>query len=167
MFMRSASLALVVSAVAGCGASRSKSGPEVEEGFDCRSRRMAYEVTGSFGAYKSGVAALCEGNTPELVTFRQETAEDERKVEHHAMGSREFEALWEKIDSTGWRHLEDCDYIGLENDPQYVIMIGDHAADVKVSCSAQASNTGKKLQFPHEQIVNELDLKAGGLGGGF
>ena len=158
---------VTASLLLGCSSAQRGSEPVVDQNFDCRNRRIAYEVTGGFGAYKSGVAVRCEGGAPQLVTFRQESKDEERKVKTHAMSSREFDVLWEKIDSTGWRHLEDCDYIGLENDPQYIIMLGDHAAEAKVSCAAQSSNTGKKLQFPHEQIVNELDLKAGGLGGGY
>ena len=143
-----------------CGAKQQGTGAEVADDFDCKNRRAAYELTGGFGAHKIGVAIRCD-ESPKIIKFRQESPESDRKVETHAIGSAAFDKLWEKLDSTGWRHMSDCDYVGDDSDPQYVITIGDHAAEVKVGC------TGKKLQFPHDQLVNELDLKAAGLGSSY
>ena len=161
--MRRTCLGLVVGVTLACGPKAGSQAVVVDEGFECNDRRIAYELVGGFGAHKTGVAATCSAGGPRVTLFRQESPDAERTVKHKSIGSSDFDKLWEAIDSTGWRQLTDCDYIGLDDDPRYTIMIGDHAAASKVGCSPEGSSANKKLQFPHSSIVNELDRAAGGL----
>lgn len=159
--MLRAGLLATIAAALGCGGASSGGGPAVYADFDCADRRMGYELTGGFGAHKTGVAATCD-QSPQIVTFRQETPETERVLQTRKISSTEFDELWEKIDSTGWRHLEDCDYLSMGSDPEFVIVIGDHSAKSSIRCSPTGSGESKSLQFPHESIINELDRAARG-----
>ncbi|MBT8491615.1 MAG: hypothetical protein KJO07_01035 [Deltaproteobacteria bacterium] len=154
---------VVVALALACGPKGGADSVEIEPGWECNNRRMAYELTGGFGAHITGVAATCDEAGPRVSLIRQETADSERVVKHQSVGSRTYDELWEAIDSTGWRQLTDCDYLGLDSDPRYVIIIGDHASSTQVKCAAEGSATNKKLPFPYDNIVNELDLAAGGL----
>jgi hypothetical protein len=88
------------------------------------------------------------------VMWKVETRGGERREQTVSIGTDEFDAVWKKIDSTGWRNLGDCDSEGGDTDPVYVFGIADNWSTKEISCTAQ------QLPFPYDAIVNELDQKA-------
>jgi hypothetical protein len=127
--------------------------------FECNDRRAEYMVVGGFVADEAGVLMKCSDNGPELEKWRLGENGD-RIASTHLLTAEQFEATWEKIDSSGWRFLdEDCDNPeAAVDDPAYTLDIGDSQLGVSLTCS------GKKLPFPYDRIVNELDLRAAGFG---
>ncbi len=126
--------------------------------FECNDRRAEYMVAGGFGAEEAGISMVCDGENPRIQKWRVE--EGERSESTNELTAEQFDDVWKKIDSTGWRHLgEDCNNAQAESDdPAYVIDVGDHAKNNSFSCE------GKTLPFPYDRIVNELDLRAAGFG---
>ncbi len=125
--------------------------------FECNGRQAEYMVVGGFAAEEAGVILLCEGDDPQIIKWRL----DEGRVEtKNPLTGEQFDIVWDKIDSTGWRHLdEDCNNTDAANDdPTYVVDIANHAHSVSLTCQ------GKTLPFPYDRIVNELDLRAAGFG---
>tara|TARA_R110002096_G_scaffold44526_12_gene120418 strand:+ start:45872 stop:46369 length:498 start_codon:yes stop_codon:yes gene_type:complete len=126
--------------------------------FECNERRVEYFVAGGFGAEEAGVTMVCDNQNPRIEKWRVD--DGERSESTHELSSHQFNEVWIRIDSTGWRHLsEECKNPGAESDdPAYVIDVGDHAKNISINCQ------GKTLPFPYDRIVNELDLRAAGFG---
>jgi hypothetical protein len=131
------------------------------EAFDCQSRRVEYMVVGGFVAPEAGISMLCDGDRPRIVTWREESAGD-RHERTFPITPGQFDATWQQVDSTGWRFLKKkCNNPeSVKGDPIYTIDVGDHATTVSLVCP------GKELPFPYDRLVNELDLRAAGLGDG-
>lgn len=126
--------------------------------FECNERRVEYMVAGGFVADEAGVIVGCEGEDPKLLKWYLE--DGERITSTHPLTAEQFDTLWKRVDSTGWRHLgEECKNPGAAaDDPAFVIDVADHAVSKSLICS------GKTLPFPYDRIVNELDLRAAGFG---
>ncbi len=157
--MRSVAVAvatlLLAAACGGAGGSRGKL-RTIEE-FTCQKRRAEYSATGGFGFVEAGVAISCSGETAKLDTWRVLNDKGNRKDSSFSLSQVEFEDLWKRIESTGWRNLTDCNNPGAaDDDPAYTIDISDENTEVSLSCQ------GKELPFPFDRLVNELDLKAAG-----
>jgi hypothetical protein len=70
-----------------------------------------------------------------------------------------LESLWKKIESTGWRYLENCDNpSAADDDPVYTVDVADDKSSVSLSCPGQA----RSMPFPFDRLINELDLEAAG-----
>lgn len=141
-----------------CGGAQ-KHGEALEsvDDFECHDRSVGYVMTGGFVAPEIGVTISCSGDTVKIETWRVTDKQGTRKNQAKEMSQVEFEDLWKKIDSTGWRNLEDCDNPdAADDDPIYTIDVSTDAANVSLSCQ------GKTLPFPYDRLVNELDLKAAG-----
>ncbi len=144
-------LALLTTA---CGGKQTTTTRADLENFDCKERRAAYVATGTFAGREVGVVIDCAERGPRVKKWRLLGEGDDRKTIEHSLTPGEFDTLWEKLESTGWRQLEDCDNPdAVEGDPEYKIGIKDHALAVAVTCA------GKELPFPYNRLVNELDLK--------
>ena len=157
-----AALAAALMAAAGCGGQQGRrGGGAAGEEFTCYSRRAEYMVVGAFVAPEAGVSMLCDGEQPRLVTWRVD-AGGERNERTYQLSAAQFEATWEQIDSTGWRYLEKtCNNPEqVKGDPIYTIDVGDSGTSNSFTC------VGKELPFPYDRLVNELDLRAAGLGDG-
>jgi len=127
--------------------------------FQCNERFVEYLVVGGFVADEAGVIVQCSDENPRLTKWY--TGADNNRVEsNHQLSGEQFDSLWGKIDSTGWRFLEDeCENPGsVDGDPVYQVGIADHATQRDLTC------TGKELPFPYDRLINELDLRAAGLG---
>jgi len=130
---------------------------ETVDDFECHDRSVGYVMTGGFVAPEIGVTVSCSGDTVKLETWRVTDKKGTRTNADKEMSQVEFNELWKKIESAGWRNLEDCDNPDAANDdPVYTIDVSDDAASVSLSCQ------GKSLPFPYDRLVNELDLKAAG-----
>jgi hypothetical protein len=154
-----------VLATGGCGGAKGGGGAAEQYDFDCRNRRMAYIATGHFAGPEVGVVVDCAERGPRIkrwvvmdVQAGEQTGEQAgeqagRQTNQHSLTAREFDRLWEKFDSTGWRMLGDCDNpAAVEGDPAYKFGIQDHNGSVSLACA------GKTLPFPFDRMLNELDL---------
>lgn len=140
--------------VIGCGGGQRGGASGAEDAFACKDRRVAYIVTGSFAGPEVGVALDCAERGPRIYKWVVAEKGGNKDTQEHSLSPGEFDAVWEKIDSTGWRNLGDCENPGAgEGDPVYKIGIQDHNNTASVTCA------GKTLPFPFAGIVNELDLK--------
>lgn len=139
-----------------CGGKARGSGESMsQDEFQCKDRRVAYIVTGSFAGPELGVIIECEGRGPRISKWHVLSSEGDKKTMDHSLTPEEFDTLWEKIESTGWRNLGDCNNPeAVEGDPVYKIGIKDDSMSVSMTCE------GKELPFPYNRLVNELDLKA-------
>lgn len=153
---RSGSLLALVLVAAGCGGGQEQvATAESSEGFRCKERVVEYVVAGGFAAEKLGITIACSDAGASLVKWRMSDGDETRS--QHALAISEFEALWERIESTGWRQLVSCDNpAAAEGDPVYAFHVSDHSHEARVTCA------GKQLPFPYDRLVNELDLKAAG-----
>jgi len=126
--------------------------------FECNERSAEYMVAGGFTAEEAGISMLCDNENPRIVRWQSDGGD--RLEDSHPLSGEQFDEVWEKIDSTGWRHLgEDCaNTTAQADDPVYVIDVGDYALSNSLNCQ------GKELPFPYDRIVNELDLRAAGFG---
>ncbi len=161
-FCRGLSLSLPVAIVslAACGAASSKATSTGSlEDFECHDRAMAYTVTGGFAADEAGISIQCaETGAPSLTKWYLDGGDRQEKT--FPLSGEQFDDVWAKVDSSGWRFLdEECNNPdAAPSDPVYSMTVGDHAQSVDLSC------TGKTLPFPFDRIVNELDLRAVGFG---
>jgi hypothetical protein len=142
--------------VAGCGGGQAQpAATGSTAGFQCKDRVVEYVVAGGFAADKLGITIACTDGGASLVKWRVVDGAEQRAED--ALGIGEFEDLWERIESTGWRQLVSCDNpAAAPGDPVYAFHISDHSHEARVTC------TGKQLPFPYDRLVNELDLKAAG-----
>lgn len=140
---------------AGCGgrpaAGSGSDEPAIE--FECKDRRVAYIVTGGFAGPEVGVVMDCASTGPRIHKWVVLNEEGDKKTLEHSLDPDSFDEVWEKIESTGWRNLSDCDNPEAgPGDPEYKIGVKDHTLAVSMSC------VGKTLPFPYNRVVNELDL---------
>ena len=160
--MRHAALVGTAVLLFACGARDGAAvGSAASGSFACEGRQVEYAVAGGFVADEAGVILQCSGGSPRLVQWRLEGS-GERARDTHQLSADEFDTLWRKIESTGWRNLGDCDNpAAADDDPVYMIDIANHSHSISVTCQGKA----RELPFPYDRIVNELDLKAAGMGG--
>ncbi len=150
---------LGVAAVLGCGGGQHGSQGGTVDNFRCKGRKMGYTVSGGLAGVESGVSVVCHEPSPMLRKWRAGDGTDKAESQGHAMTQAAFELLWKKIESTGWRNLEDCAAAGAASaDPVYMVDIADDNASVSLTCQGDA----RELPFPFDRLVNELDLEAGG-----
>lgn len=152
-------LVMVVALSSACGGG-AQSGRTLEraDDFDCRDRRVEYMVAGGFVALEAGVSITCKGDEAQLKTWRMTDNQGTTRTKVHALSQVEFNELWAKIESAGWRNLGDCNNPdAADGDPLYVIDIGDVDLNVSLNCQGKGD-----LPFPYDRLINELDLKAAG-----
>lgn len=127
--------------------------------FECHDRAAMYTLVGSLAGPEVGVQLDCAVAGPRIVrwTVSAEGVKDERQA---SLGVHEFDRIWERIDGSGWRNLHDCTGSGGDTDPAYAIEVKDWNRDSAFNCV----NAGP-LPFPYNTIVDELDLRAGAIGG--
>lgn len=160
--MARALLAALLFAAASCGGSQGgvSAGRGDLSQFSCDERQAEYMVAGGFVAAEAGVTVECGGNDPRLTRWRMDES-GVRDSSSHALTAAQFDDFWTRIDSTGWRYLEaECGNAAADGDPLYTIVVADHATNRTFSCA------GRTLPFPYDRLVNELDLRAAGLGDG-
>lgn len=141
------------------GAGKAKTTTVNLDDFECKDRSMSYTVVGGFAADESGVSMQCaDTGAPTILKWRLDGGDRQEKT--FPLSAQQFDDVWAKIDSTGWRHLdEECNNPdATPDDPAYTMKVGDHAMNVDLACA------GKTLPFPFDRIVNELDLRAVGVG---
>ncbi len=141
----------------GPGASTAKSKRDLSQ-FQCNERQVSYMLAGGFAADETGITMECKGNDPHIVKWRSD--DGKRKSSSFPLSGEQFDEVWDRIDATGWRQLEqDCNNPDAEEgDPSYLIDVSDYALSITINCD------GKTLPFPYDRIVNELDLRAAGFG---
>ncbi len=151
--------ALVCGLLAGCGPKGDSSSLNRDlSQFECNDRRVAYMVAGGFAAEETGITIECDGENPRLTSWRSD--DGERSAKTSRLSGEQYDAVWKAVDSTGWRFVEqDCKNADAKDgDPAYIIEVADHAQNVTLNCE------GTTLPFPYDRIVNELDLRAVGMG---
>lgn len=143
--------------IAACGtSSKSAARPEPDD-FRCRDRSARYVVTGSLAAAEVGVQLDCATLGPRILRWTV-TAEGNREELEGSLGTTEFNRLWDKIDSVGWRYLKDCQGTDQAGDPVYSFQV----ADGDVTGAFRCTNAGP-LPYPYNTFVDELDFKAAAL----
>ena len=148
-------IGLVALVACGGGAGQTRGGDD-DSSFACYERRVGYSVTGSFAGDTAGVSAECtESGSAKIVKWKMDD-DGKQHDKIQVIEGWEFDELWTKIDSTGWRNLdEECDNPeSADGDPVYRIEVGDAMAFRALMCE------GVELPFPYDALVNELDLKA-------
>jgi hypothetical protein len=143
----------------GCSKQGGSTGPKRDlSGFACNDRQVGYMVAGGFAADEAGITMQCTGDDPQIIRWRLE--ETGRQSKKKPLSAEQFDAVWAKVDATGWRFLEeDCNNPSKQDgDPVYVIDVSDDSMSKTLHCD------GKVLPFPYDRIVNELDLRAAGFG---
>jgi hypothetical protein len=145
-----------LAALAACGGpQKSAADSSGDRDFQCKERRIAYIVTGSFAGPEVGVVVDCAERGPRIMKWQVIGVAGDKKTMESSLSEGEFQELWQRVESTGWRHLGNCDNPeAVEGDPRYKIGIADESQSVSLECD------GKELPFPYDRIVNELDLKA-------
>ena len=88
------------------------------------------------------------------------TRDGVREERQASLGVHEFDRIWERIDGSGWRNMNDCTGSGGTSDPVYDIEVKDWSHQRAFECV----NAGP-LPFPYNTIVDELDLRAAAIGG--
>lgn len=146
-----AGLALV--ALPACGGGQDKQVLTENAEFKCRQRRVAYIATGHFAGREVGVVADCAERGPRIRRWIVIDDAGGKQTGEHSLSVRQFNTLWEKIDSTGWRNLEDCEQTEpREGEPGYKFGIKDDNGAISLACA------GRQLPFPFDRLANELDL---------
>ncbi len=137
----------------------------VSEDFECHERRAEYSVQGGLMSVgkglqepEAGVIVTCAGERgPRLEKWRLTDKGGQRKTTVHELSPEEFDSFWDKIESTGWRNLSDCENpAAADNDPVYELTISTDQAEFTTTCP------GRELPFPYDRIRNELDLAVAG-----
>lgn len=149
-------LAVIVAAPACGGGQHASAGSGEVAGFDCRGRKIEYMVSGGLAGVEAGVSVVCHQSTPTLRKWRGAGEGNQAESKTFELSQADFELLWKKIESTGWRYLDNCDSQGAPEDPVYTVDVGDSKSSVSLSCQ------GQELPFPFNRLVNELDLQAAG-----
>ncbi|MBP6630226.1 MAG: hypothetical protein KA297_12400 [Kofleriaceae bacterium] len=140
------------SAAAGCGGDRGRAAREAQP-FECNDRVAGYIAKNTLGAQEVGVVADCGEVGPRLRRWTVRT--DGVRAEHNrGLTPGEFDALWTKVDGSGWRYLEDCASGAADNEPTYTFTFRDWNGDNAFDCR------GVALPFPYDSIRSELDLAA-------
>jgi hypothetical protein len=158
MLRRTLTGASIAVALLACANPNAKLARENRE-FDCHERSAGYTLVGSLAGPEIGVQLDCAVAGPRIVRWTVDRAGV--RDEHQAsLGIHEFDRIWERIDGSGWRNLNDCTGSGGEHDPAYAIEVKDWNRQRAFSCV----NAGP-LPFPYNTIVDELDLRAAAIGG--
>ena len=147
-------VASVVWIVAGCrsGQTTGTTAPMTLDAFSCQDRRAAYVMADGTGS-ELGVAIDCAVVGPRVHTWVVAVGNDNRGSAEYSLTPDEFEAVWDKLHSTRWRGLTNCDSsTASEGDPMYTISIQDHAASTSLTC------LGAILPAPYATIIDELNL---------
>jgi hypothetical protein len=146
-------------AAAACGGAQQTGGGGQVAGFACKGRRIEYTVAGGLAGVENGVSVICQEPSPMLKKWRAAGGGEQAESNAHSMTQSDFEELWKKIESTGWRNLENCSNPAAgDQDPVYTVDVSDDKSSVSLSCPGQAST----MPFPFDRLINELDLAAGG-----
>jgi hypothetical protein len=137
----------------GCGGpGHGGAGTGGEAGFDCKDRMAGYVAHGTLGAEEVGVALDCRERGPRLVRWRVES-DGTRAEDALGMSTGQFEALWQKIDDSGWRDLQDC-AAGDEHDPVYLFTFKDWNSAASFQCQ------NLDPPYPYHTILDELNAAA-------
>lgn len=146
-------IAMITAFATGCGGGQKPTNDTEVGDFKCRDRRVAYIATGHFAGPEVRVVVDCAERGPRI---KRRVALDDKGGEQtgeHSLSVAQFNDLWEKIESTGWRNLDDCDNPSAsEGDPAYKFGIKDENGAASLACA------GKELPFPFDRLLNELDL---------
>ena len=143
----------LVSLALGCGGSQNQGVSEDVRNFECANRRVAYIATGHFAGPEVGVVIDCAERGPRIKRWVVIDDSGGKETGEHSLTVRQFNDLWEKVDSTGWQNLSDCDNPDAgEGDPAYKFGIQDQNGSVSLACD------GKQLPFPYDRLLNEIDL---------
>ena len=145
------------------GAGRQQATTTVED-FECHERYAEYSVQGGIMSVgegnepEAGVIVTCVGDRgPRLEKWRLLDDGHSRKDSAHSMPAEDFEAFWDRIESTGWHNLSACENPeATDGDPVYQLLIRNDQAELSATCR------GITLPFPFDRIRNELDLAAAG-----
>jgi len=146
-------------AALGCGGGQHDSQSGTVDNFRCKGRRIEYTVAGGLAGVESGISVICREPVPTLRKWRAAEGTDKAESQGHGMTQAAFDLLWRKVESTGWRNMENCSNPGAAgDDPVYTVDISDDTASVSLSCQGNA----RELPFPFDRLINELDLEAAG-----
>lgn len=145
-------------ALGACSKQAATNKPRDLSEFTCNDRRVEYMLAGGFAADETGITMACDGENPRIQVWQHDGGA--RTEKNHELTAQQFDDVWKRVDSTGWRHLgDDCQNPDAAfDDPTYSIDVGDHAKTSSMICQ------GRTLPFPYDRIVNELDLRAAGFG---
>ena len=136
-----------------CGGGQKKTSGGDDKSFACDKRRIAYIATNHFAGPEVGVVVDCAERGPRIKRWVVIDKDGGKSTNEHSLTTAEFEDLWEKVDSTGWRNLTDCDNPEMvEGDPLYRFGIKQQDDATSLTCG------GKTLPFPYDRLTNELDL---------
>ena len=140
-------------ALPACGGGQKQPSDNGDKSFDCDARRIAYIATNHFAGPEVGVVVDCAERGPRIKRWVVIDEDGGKSTNEHSLTTAEFEDLWEKVDSTGWRNLTDCDNPEMvEGDPLYRFGIKQQDDATSLTCG------GKTLPFPYDRLTNELDL---------
>ena len=145
--------AAIAVALAGCGGKTAPKESEYNKNFACKDRQVAYIATNVFAGPQVGVVVDCAERGPRIKRWVVIDENGGKKTGDKSLTAIEFDELWEKIESTGWRNLSDCENPNAaEGDPAYRYRISDAEQTVNLACA------GNELPFPFNRMTNELDL---------
>ena len=148
-----ATLASVALLCTGCGGAKGADNGGQVNNFDCDDRRIAYIASNHFAGRQVGVVVDCAERGPRIKRWVVIDEEGGKKTGEHSLTPEQFDELWGKVDSTGWRNLIDCDNPeAAEGDPLYRFGIKQQEETISLTCG------GKTLPFPYDRLTNELDL---------
>ena len=152
--MGSAAAIGLITAV-GCGSPATRTKTSSRADFSCKNRRAEYMVTGGFAGPEAGMSVTCDADSgPRIIKYVVDS-DNQRRESAHGLGPGEFDALWDRLNSTGWHNLGDCDNDeASDTDPVYSFDLTDDWTSKSMSCA------GRTLPFPWDAIVSELDQKA-------
>lgn len=147
---RAAATTLVFGAAA-CGGAQGQADRDRQD-FQCNDRMAGYVAHGTLGAEELGVAIDCAERGPRLTRWRVEP-DGTRAEDSRGLTPGQFDALWRKVDDTGWRDLHDCASPS-DKDPIYSFTFKDWSATNTFECQSADP------PFPYHTILDELDLAA-------
>ena len=147
-------VAVSILGAAACGGGQRGGGDSDEDRarFDCNERMVGYLARGSIAADEIGVAVDCAERGPRLVRWRVEK-DGTRTDDARSLTTGEFDALWRKMDQTGWRDLGDCN---ANSDDAPIYTFSFKTAEQATTCECQHTDP----PFPYHTILDELDKMA-------
>ncbi|MCA9680496.1 MAG: hypothetical protein H6709_22460 [Kofleriaceae bacterium] len=145
--------AATLGGLAACGKPATHRRTSSYANFDCKDRSVLYFVVGSLAAQEAGVSIDCAEAGPRVTRYT--LSDDGTRVEDsQELTPGDFDALWKRIDGTGWRNLRDCDAPAGDNEPVYTYEVADWNGRTTFQCD------GLHQPFPYSAIVDELDARA-------
>ncbi len=142
---------LLLLAGLGCGPKEPRT-PSRWADFECKDRKAAYFVVGSMAADEAGVTIECAGG-PKVTRWTVE--KDGTRIEDSAaMSPGEFDDVFLRIDSIGWKNLGDCPPEGGADVPVFTFDLADWNGTATFQCDAL------NPPYPYNTIVDELDQLA-------